>query len=78
MEKITIRVIIIDDMSPENKEILVKRLKSLVWTVGTFAALATLNYISENIGLVGLPMWAVTIISLVVNQITKQLNTQSR
>lgn len=61
-------------MTQENKEMLIKRIKSLAWTVGTFAGLSLLNFVSDNILLFGLPTYSVAIISLVINQITKELN----
>lgn len=61
-------------MSPDTKGMLVKRLKSLGWTIGTFAVLAILNFISDNILSFGLSTYAVAVISLVINQITKEIN----
>lgn len=63
-------------MSQETKNKLIVRLKSLAWRVGNFAAIAGLAFISENIGLLELPVWLVTIIALVSAEGTKWLNSR--
>lgn len=61
-------------MSTDTKEMLIKRVKALVWTIGTFAALSVLNFISDNLLSFGFNPYTVAVISLVINQITKELN----
>jgi hypothetical protein len=50
---------------------LVKRLKSFLWRAGMVAAAAFIAYVSENIGVLDLPVWAVGISGLVLGEISK-------
>lgn len=63
-------------MSEETKQILIKRFKSFLWRIGNFAAVALLAFISENVGLFDLPLWAVSIIALLTAEGTKHLNSR--
>jgi hypothetical protein len=65
-------------MSNETKQIIINRLKSLAWRVGNFAVALFLAFIAENIGLFDLPVWAVSLVSLLTAEITKYLNTSAR
>lgn len=62
-------------MKKENKEILIKRLKSLGWRAGMFLFLMALNFAAENAGLLGLPTIAVALISYIASEVTKQVNS---
>jgi hypothetical protein len=64
-------------MTQENKEILIKRLKSLAWRLGMFAAVAVVSFAAENIGLFNLPPTWQAIISYVLSEVTKYLNTKN-
>jgi hypothetical protein len=61
-------------MSQETTEMLMKRFKALAWTIGTFAVLSFVNFLSDNLLSFGLPTYSVAVISLILNQITKELN----
>ena len=65
-------------MSNETKIMLINRLKSLAWRVGNFAAVAVLAFISENIGLLELPLWMIALIGLVSAEGTKWLNSRPK
>jgi len=62
-------------ISEENKIILIKRFKSLLWRAGSFAAIAGLSFIASNAQLFELPPLAIVIIALVTGELTKQLNS---
>jgi len=53
---------------------LIKRLKSLLWRAGAVAVVAVINFIAENLGAMGLSPEMVTIIGLVLGEITKFIN----
>lgn len=53
---------------------LIKRLKSFAWRLGSYIVVAALAFISENIGLLELPVHVATIIALVCGEVTKALN----
>ncbi len=54
---------------------MVNRLKSFAWRLGAYIVVAALAWVSNNIGLLGLPPYVVTIIALVVGEITKAVNS---
>jgi len=56
------------------KEQFVKRLKSLAWRGGAVALVALINFIIENLGSTGLSASLVTIIGLVLGEVTKAIN----
>lgn len=60
-----------------NKEELIKRLKSFAWRTAVMVMVALLSFIMQNIGLFGLPTWAIGIIGLVCGEATKWLNNNS-
>jgi len=60
----------------ENKAILKKRLMSLAWRVGTMVSAVVVAFISNNIGLIELPVWVIGLVGLILAEITKWLNTQ--
>lgn len=63
-------------MTKQTKEILIKRLKSLGWRVGMFVAVTVVAFIGDNIGLLDLNPFVVTLISLGLSEVTKYLNTR--
>ena len=66
--------IITNIISEENQVILLKRMKSLCWRVGMVALVAVLNVLATNLNLFNLPAEVIVIMSLVLSEITKQLN----
>ena len=60
-----------------NKEQLIKRLKSLGWRVGMMALALGVDWLLENIGLLGLPNESTVILGLVLGEISKHLNTKN-
>lgn len=56
------------------KEQLIKRLKSFIWRAGAVGAVAVLNYVAEQLGASGLSVEIVTVIGLVIGEITKAIN----
>lgn len=50
------------------------RLKSLAWRVGMMALAAVVAFAIENLGLFGLPVWAVGVAGLVLGEVSKWLN----
>ena len=57
-------------------EIFKKRLKSFLWRLGSVCVIAGLNFIAQEIGDLGMPVWAVGIIGLASGELTKFLNTK--
>lgn len=56
------------------KEQIVTRLKSFVWRAGAVALVAVINFIIENLGATGLSAEMITVIGLVLGEITKAIN----
>ena len=52
-----------------------KRLKSLLWRASVAAIIIFVSVIVEGSTGLGLPLWAVGLISLIGGEITKYLNT---
>jgi hypothetical protein len=50
------------------------RFISFYWRTGTLAVVAFVNLVSENLTGVGLPLWAVPVVSMGLSEITKALN----
>lgn len=63
-------------MTPENKIILIKRLKSLGWRLGSVVVVLLLNFVADNVGLFELPNSVCVIIGMVCSEITKQMNSK--
>lgn len=61
-------------MTSENKQVLINRTKSYLWRLGGVCAIATLNFIADQIGLFDLPYWAVGLLGLGVGEATKYFN----
>jgi len=54
-----------------------KRLKSFAWRTGCVALVAGLNYASENLVSLGLPVWAIGLVGLGLGEATKWLNNNT-
>lgn len=65
-------------MTQETKDILIKRAKSLGWRVGMFVAVSVVAFLADNIGLLNLNPYLVTIVSLGLSEVTKYLNSQQQ
>jgi len=61
-------------MSEEIKAILKKRFFSFLWKLGGMIVTYFLAFIMANINMFGLPVLIVTIIGLIVSEITKFIN----
>ena len=59
-----------------NKKELLKRLKSLGWRVGMMLLALGVNFVLENLGLLGLSNELVVVLGLVLGEISKQLNNR--
>lgn len=55
-------------------EVLLKRIKSLLWRAGAVGAVAALAEISEGLTSLELPEIAVVVIGLALGELTKYLN----
>ena len=62
-------------ITQENKTILANRTKSFLWRLGGMVGVAVLGFVSANLELFDLPIWSITIIGLVVGELTKFLNS---
>lgn len=58
-------------------ELIIKRLKSFGWRTTVMVLIALLNWLMENLGLFGLPVWAVGLIGLAAGEATKWLNNNT-
>jgi hypothetical protein len=54
----------------------IKRLKSFTWRLGAFLAVAGIAWVSDNIGLLELPLWTQGLAGLALGELTKYLNTR--
>jgi hypothetical protein len=60
-----------------NKELLLKRIKSFLWRLCSVMLVAGLSWISQNITGFGLPDWAVAGVGLLIGEITKWINSNT-
>ena len=65
-------------MTQENKALLKKRSKSLLWRLGGMIVAVVLNWLTTNIGLFNLPMRATGMVGLVIGEVTKMLNKKGK
>lgn len=65
-------------MNQENKTILTKRFKSLIWRILGMAIVMLLNFAADSIGLFDLAPGVVVLVGLIVGEITKYLNTNRK
>lgn len=63
-------------MSEENKLKFIKRLKSLMWSMGTMALPLLVDFGASSIELFNLPTWLCVFLGLLFAQITKALNSK--
>ena len=63
-------------MTEETKKVLVNRLKSFAWRLGSYIFVALLAFISDNLGLFNLNPATQTIVALILGEVTKALNTR--
>lgn len=63
-------------MTPENKVVFVNRLKSLLWRTGMMVLAIGLKFALENLGLLELNPSVVTVLGLVLGEISKYINIQ--
>lgn len=61
-------------MTQANKQILKNRALGFLWAGGGMLATFGLEFVTTNIGLLDLPVWAVGVIGLLVAQLTKYIN----
>lgn len=61
----------------QNRELVVKRLKSLLWRAGCMGAVASINAIVENLSGLGLPPVVTTMLGLALGELTKWLNNHT-
>ena len=63
-------------MTTENKEILIKRLKSFLWRMGMLLLAATIDFILVNLEVFDLPNQITVVTGLVFGEISKYLNSK--
>lgn len=63
-------------ISQENLKELKKRAKSFAWRLGAYIVVSALAFVADNLGLVELPASVVAIATLVIGEITKQINNK--
>jgi hypothetical protein len=64
-------------ITPENKEVLLKRTKSLAWRAGMMCVALLVGFLNENLGLLNLPQEAVVVLGLVLGEVSKYLNSKT-
>lgn len=60
------------------KDIFIKRSKSFLWRLGSYAVVALVAFFGENLDLLHLAPQYTAIIALVLGEVTKALNTPSK
>lgn len=55
-------------------ERITKRLKSFLWRAGCVGSIATISWVSNNLGLLELPAWLQGLVGLGLGEVTKWLN----
>jgi len=65
-------------ITPENKAILMKRFKSLVWRLAMMAGAILVDFILANLGLLDLSTPVVGFIGLVLGEVSKYLNKAAK
>lgn len=59
-----------------NKEEFLKRFKSLLWRLGMLGLLEIVVFVAANLELFNVPQGMILIISLVLSEVTKQINNR--
>ena len=62
-------------MNPENKSVFVKRSKSFAWRLGMMIIAAVVGFTLDNLGLLELSPAVVTVLGLVLGEVSKYLAT---
>ncbi len=62
-------------LSKQNKEILIKRLKSFVWRSAMMGVMVALDFVSTNLGLFNLSSETVVIVGIMLGEVSKYLNS---
>ena len=60
------------------KDIFIKRLKSLAWRLSSYLVVSLVAFAGQNLDLLNLSPQLVTIIALVLGEVTKYLNTEKQ
>jgi len=63
-------------LTKENKQILLKRLKSLAWRSVMIGVAFGLGFLTENIGLFGMSEFVTVTVGLILGELTKELNNR--
>ena len=58
-------------LSEASKRVLVQRLKSFAWRAGGMFAVATVEFLADNIGLFELPPSVIVVVGLMLGELTK-------
>lgn len=61
-------------MTPENKQLLINRFKSLLWRSGMMLAALAVGFVSDNLALFHLSPGVIVVVGLVAGEITKFIN----
>ena len=64
-------------MTQEQKNKIIKRIKSFFWRFGCVSVIAGLNWAGQSLGILDLPMWCQGVLGLGLGEITKWLNTNT-
>ena len=63
-------------MTEENKTILTHRVKSFLWRFGSYVLVSVIGLVLDNLSLLELDPKIVTVVALVLGEVTKWLNTE--
>lgn len=63
-------------MTPENKLVLVNRVKSFAWRVGMMVIAMTVDFGAQNIGLFDMSGEVTVVVGLVLGELSKYLNSK--
>lgn len=78
MPAYTIKDMALFSLSEENKVVLIKRSKSLVWRAGAMLAVLLVDFVAENLGLFDMPGSLSVLLGLVLGEVSKFLNKKPR
>lgn len=62
-------------LSKQNKEILIKRLKSFLWRSAMMLSVVALDFVSTNLGLFNISTEVSVVAGLVLGEVSKYLNS---
>lgn len=63
-------------ITPENKEQLVKRFRSLLWRAGAMVGALVVQFLLDNLGLVNLGPQVTIVLGLLLGEATKWFNSK--